>query len=258
MDEQSRKKLIIELRERINEMSSAVQLLSRSISERGGERETELLAVMEQDLYRLLRTVTHLELTGPEKPTVRARTVDAAGLCRDLGREVESALEMTGVGFQWDLRDESVLTQADDGLLELALLNLITNAVEHAGPRGHVSLRGDRRRGRMVYTVKDDGSGLERPGIQRDPYLKVPGGIGLGLAAARRCAEAHGGSVVLEDHGEGGGVSAVMSIPLRAEPANEGLRSPELRADRLGGFSHVLVELSPVLPAQAYLPRELD
>lgn len=256
MDQEQQKRLIMELRERVNDLLAAAQLLSPLVREKGDSRDVEHLLILNQALYRLIRTIRHIDLDREEELTLHLRYIDAAGLCRDLGREVEGLLPAAGVRFSWTSEEESLLTLADDALLEQALLNLIANAVEHAGPSGKVELRFARREGRVLFCVSDNGGGLTPSGPEADPYLKQPGGVGLGLSDARRIAEGHGGSLILENR-PGNGVQAVLSIPIRRPDGSTTVQTPMPRS-HLGGFSPVLVELSPVLPPTAFSPEDLD
>lgn len=257
MEDQTGDKLVQELREQVGNLLAASQLLTPLVREQGGKKEMDYLAMMNQSLYRLLRTIAHLELTQEKAPTFRPVTLDLAGLCLELGRKVETLAGQAGVEFRCELGEETLLTAADGGLVELALLNLISNAIEAAGPGGHVGLKLSRKGALAILTVRDDGPGLsKREEAGEDPYLKEAGGLGLGLAAARRTAALHGGALVLENREEGG-VRAVLSLPIRNQKEDI-VRSPRMGYDLTGGFSTALVELSRVLPYTVFMPETLD
>lgn len=256
MERQTGEKLVQELRGEVSNLLAAAQLLTPLVREQGSKKDLEYLAVMNQTLYHLLRTIAHLELSGERPPLCRKETLDLAGLCRELDRQVGPLAERMGVSFRCELECESLLTEADGMLMEQALLNLIANGMEAAGTGGHVTLRLSRKGEHAFLTVGDDGPGLREKELREDPLLKQPGGVGLGLFAARKIAALHGGALVLENREEKG-VRAVLSLPLGIEESGL-VKSPQMGYDRFGGFSTVLVELSRVLPRDAFLPDEVD
>ena len=249
-------KLIMELRSQVNDLLAATQLLTPLVREKGGAREGEYLASVNQSLYRLIRTVNHMELCREAEPAFRPRAIDLGGLCRDIGRQVELMAGELNISFEWEVDREGVLSLADDALLEQAILNLISNAVQAAGPGGKVKLRCKTDKERCTVLVKDSGAGLNLEKGE-DPFLKRPGGVGLGVSAARRAAQLHGGALMLED-GEEGGVLAVLSLPIRKPDKSEGVKEPPMGYDRTGGFSPLLVELSPLLPYRCYMPDDVE
>ena len=83
--------------------------------------------------------------------------------------------------------------------------NLIDNALKHGGDANVTLARGD---GVVIVDVQDDGPGI--PEDQREsvfePFVRLnegTSGAGLGLAAARSIARAHGGDVVIADSEKG-------------------------------------------------------
>ncbi len=87
----------------------------------------------------------------------------------------------------------------DAGQLGHLFLNVITNAVEAAGPGGWVEVRAaEKAPGRAVVEVLDSGPGPspEVAGRLFEPFVTGKReGVGLGLAVARQVAEAHGGAI---------------------------------------------------------------
>lgn len=259
MDKKRDLRFITELRERVNDLMAATQLLTPLVREKGDDRDREHLLILNQSLYRLIRTIRHVDLSQETDLSPELRLIDAAGLCRELGREVADLLALADVDFTWTLDMESLLTLADDALLEQALLNLITNAAEYAGPKGTVELRFSTQGDRAMFIVRDSGPGLQSPDpeAEADPFLKTPGGMGLGLNDARRIAQLHEGRLMLDSR-PGEGVQAVLSIPIRKGDASTVEAPFHFQRSHWGGFSPVLVELSPVLPPQAFAPEDIE
>jgi signal transduction histidine kinase len=83
--------------------------------------------------------------------------------------------------------------------LERALGNLVSNAVEAAGPTGTIEVAVSvARNAEVVIAVRDDGPGLPADVLPRvfDPYVTTKtAGTGLGLAIARQTVEAHDGTI---------------------------------------------------------------
>ena len=89
----------------------------------------------------------------------------------------------------------------DGGSIVGALLNLVLNAMEAAGPGGTVKiathLLGDRS-GTVEWNVQDNGPGptSEIAATMFEPFATTkPEGVGLGLAMCKRIAQRQGGDV---------------------------------------------------------------
>lgn len=112
-----------------------------------------------------------------------------------------------------------VALHCDAAQIERALVNLIVNALEAAGPEGSVWVRRDpsvHTDGLLRVVVEDDGPGITSELRHRifDPFFTTKDeGTGLGLAIVHRIAESNGGSVSMANRREGGAVF-VLSIPL--------------------------------------------
>jgi len=108
--------------------------------------------------------------------------------------------------------------RADPDQLEQLLINLVKNAAEAAAEtNGGVRigwLRPPRARLLEVF-VEDDGPGLPNTANLFVPFFTTkPQGSGIGLVLSRQIAEAHGGSLHLEDRKEARGCRAVLRLPV--------------------------------------------
>src|SRR3982751_4701213 len=121
--------------------------------------------------------------------------------------------------------------QGDGDQLEQLLINLIRNAVDAVRETGGgVTVGWHRLPGShpptMELWVEDEGPGLSNTSNLFVPFFTTkPGGSGIGLVLSRQIAEAHGGSLVLENRTDRQGCRASLRVPLHA--------SAQLRADNL-------------------------
>jgi signal transduction histidine kinase len=111
--------------------------------------------------------------------------------------------------------------QADREKLRRALLNLARNAVEASPDNGVVVLSGRRGGaddgGGALLEVLDRGPGLDEAARERlfRPFFTTKAqGTGLGLALAKKVADAHGGTLSLLPR-QGGGTLARLTVPER-------------------------------------------
>jgi two-component system, NtrC family, nitrogen regulation sensor histidine kinase NtrY len=109
--------------------------------------------------------------------------------------------------------DLEVLVDADQ--LEQALINLSRNAVEAQGDCvGRVIVAAHSRDNTLVITITDEGSGVANPDNLFVPFFTTkPGGSGVGLVLSRQIAEAHGGTLLLENRTDTHGAIATIEIP---------------------------------------------
>lgn len=118
------------------------------------------------------------------------------------------------VDLSLDLPKEPVMAHADAEGVELALSNLVENAIIHggAGPV-EIAVRPD-----AIVTVRDHGPGLPKNTIGRlfEPFWRgpgaAPGGTGLGLAIVERAQRAQGGRVEAR-MAQGGGAEFALIYP---------------------------------------------
>jgi PAS domain S-box-containing protein len=109
--------------------------------------------------------------------------------------------------------------RADLDQLEQLLINLVKNGADAALEVGGGGVRiGWRQAARTRFVevyVEDDGPGLPNTSNLFVPFFTTkPAGSGIGLVLSRQIAEAHGGTLWLENRAEARGCRALLRLPL--------------------------------------------
>jgi len=167
------------------------------------------LSLVEMHLKRFLDVVKTIEL---QRQPCRLDTIlrETAEL---LGPQCRHA--------QIDLRlasESEIMLDADAAQLSHLFLNVLTNAIEAAGPRGWVEVRWGISGQRAFAEIRDSGPGPAANVAERLFDAFVTGkreGVGLGLAVARQVAEAHGGSLTWSR--EANSTCFRVELPMRTE-----------------------------------------
>jgi PAS domain S-box-containing protein len=104
---------------------------------------------------------------------------------------------------------------ADSDQLEQLLINVIRNAVDASlETGGTVSVSWKVAGDSVEITIDDDGKGLPDTSNLFVPFFTTkPSGSGIGLALSRQIAEAHGGTISLENRQPGPGCRATLRLP---------------------------------------------
>ena len=104
---------------------------------------------------------------------------------------------------------------ADPDQLEQLLINLVRNAVDATlETGGRVWIDWEAVDGGVQVTVEDEGPGLPDTSNLFVPFFTTkPSGSGIGLALSRQIAEAHGGTLTLENRAGARGCRATLRLP---------------------------------------------
>lgn len=205
-----------QLRNGISGARLAVQLHARECQ----HGDPEGLRVALRQLHLLEANLKRFLALGRQETQKRERS--------SLTRLVSDAVELltpqsrhTNVELHWQPPTDAMDASVDTGQLEQMLLNVLHNAIEAAGPGGSVAVtidryrEGDSHASRCRIDVADSGPGPAKEIADRMFEVFVtskPEGVGLGLAAARQVAEAHGGR--LDWRREHGRTVFRMELPL--------------------------------------------
>jgi signal transduction histidine kinase len=114
--------------------------------------------------------------------------------------------------------------RADGDQLDQLLINLLRNAVDAAlETRGGVCIRWTRQNGTVAILIEDEGPGLPSSANLFVPFFTTkPQGSGIGLVLSRQIAEAHGGTLSLENRKNGKGCVATFRLTIDDAVRNTG------------------------------------
>jgi len=161
-----------------------------------------------EEVRKLERLVNQLaDLTRIESPgfKIELKAVEAASILAGQAQRFAktAAAQRIKITVGGDAIPAAPI-QADSGLLERALANLVDNAIRYGDPDSELFLRAERRGpDRLAFVV--DNSGLvdpqDRPRVfdrlYRGDRSRSTQGSGIGLSIALAIAQAHGGSLSL-------------------------------------------------------------
>jgi signal transduction histidine kinase len=205
-----------EIRNPLNALSLNLQLLRERLADPATPREplATKTDAMIAELERMDQLVTHLlEVSRGGAPDGRPTRID------DVARTVVDRMEGTARAAQVTIRHapgSRRVLPLDRALMDRAIHNIVRNAVEAAGPGGHVWITTRDDPHSTVVVVDDDGPGIrpeDRSRVFELFWTRKRGGTGLGLPLARRAVESHGGELEVLDR-PGGGARFVIHLPV--------------------------------------------
>ena len=197
-----------EVRNPLGGMDLFTGLLAEELA---GRQEGAHVARIRQELGTLERVVEEFLDYARARPLevqpvdLRLLLAEVSDLALPLARERDVALVVEAGGE----------ARADREKLRRAALNLVRNAVEASPRGGEVEIAARAAAGEAWLEVRDRGPGLSaeaRTRLFRPFFTTKERGTGLGLALAKKVADAHRGTLRLDDR-PGGGTVARLTIP---------------------------------------------
>ena len=181
-----------------------------------------LIQEQNQQLTHLVDDLRTLALVDAGELSLNKRKVDLA----EMGKETEARFApqtaAKNIRFSVHSNVNALIVQGDRERLRQIQDNLMQNALRYTPENGWVSIQFRKQAGNAIVSVHNSGPAIPEEALAhlferfyrgdkaRD---RASGGTGLGLAIARKLAEAHGGTLIGENHPEGGVVFKLV-LPL--------------------------------------------
>jgi signal transduction histidine kinase/ActR/RegA family two-component response regulator len=195
------------------------------------ERNAKAQARLIEDLLEVSRIVTG-------KLRLQIDTVDLAAIVDAAVEVVQPAATAKRLVLVTRIEVRPALTVADADRLQQVVWNLLSNAVKFTPADGSITIALQHRDGYLL-TVQDSGPGIDARFLPHmfEPFRQADGsasrehgGLGLGLAIAKRLVEMHGGTIRASGQsGEGVGATFEVHLPSAVDPsaAAPGASTPE-------------------------------
>ena len=181
-------------------------------------RQVRHLALLIDDLLDASRVTRGLV-------TVERRPEDLRDIVAAAVEQVTPQVQGRRHRLHVQVGDAPVGVSGDRKRLVQALANLLDNAAKYTPDGGRIELSLTQDAGEAVLLVRDDGMGVAPEMRERIFELfvqgqrgadRAQGGLGIGLALARRLVDLHGGSLSCASQGIGQGSEFRLRLPLAA------------------------------------------
>jgi signal transduction histidine kinase/ActR/RegA family two-component response regulator len=188
------------------------QALARSVIERQLSHMVRLIDDL-LDMSRITQNKLNLRL---ERITLETVIEQAIEVCRPLLDKFQHRLVT-------EFSSGPVYLDADPVRLVQVFQNLINNACKFTEKGGTITITTERRRRGVIVTVRDTGIGIPRNSLDEvfemfsqlhSERSRAGGGLGIGLALAKRLVELHHGEIEARSEGIGRGSQFVVRLPL--------------------------------------------
>jgi len=168
-------------------------------------RGLAVIAARSESLSRFMEA--YARLARLPQPKLQPLDIGAV-LARVVELETRTAVRMVA--------GPKVTIQADGDQIEQLLINLLRNAVDAAlETGGGVGVGWTKNAAHLDVIVQDEGPGLSNTSNLFVPFFTTkPGGSGIGLVLSRQIAEAHGGSLTVQNRQDRAGCEARLRLPL--------------------------------------------
>lgn len=221
-EEAERNRSLVEMQALVHDLKTPLSTVSGLVSLLGlapAVASDRRLASHVNRVDRAVATMTQMiaEILSPQS----ARWVEGEELIRYLRAQL-SAVDAPGAEVLFQVAGRLPRVRLNLLRVSRALLNLLTNALRAAGPRGRVRVRVAGTSRELRIRVRDWGAGMDEASARRafDAGFGLSGSSGMGLTFARRVVEGElGGRMTLKSL-MGRGTLVVVRIPA-APPGEE-------------------------------------
>jgi two-component system, OmpR family, sensor kinase len=237
------KELLANVSHELRTPLARIRMALELVREGDTKRAAGYLTDIEEDLVEVehllddITTTARLDLSrgtaGDPLPPLRKQRLSAQELVDAARARFEKRLP--GRKLLCRVDGQAPAIDADPMLLRRVLDNLLDNAAKFSDPETSIELAASRSEDdALLLAVQDRGIGIEESELGRifEPFYRTDrsrarstGGVGLGLALARRIASAHQGSITVESQPEKGSrflvtiPSAPSAPPASPQPA---------------------------------------
>jgi PAS domain S-box-containing protein len=240
-----------ELRNPLAPIRAAVQVMAKAPPDHPAQESLrQTIERQSAQLTRIVNDMVDVSRITRGAMSIEHAPVDMADVARRALEAAAPLVEGAKHKLEVKLPPQRVVVDGDVHRLTQLVTNLLNNAARYTPEGGRISLSVEADRSEAVLRVRDTGRGIEPQLLEsifdmfvqgRADAQRLGGGLGIGLALARKIAELHGGSLEAQSEGAGKGAQFTLRLAL-AQPQAISEDSPEPRLPRGTGQRVLIVD----------------
>jgi signal transduction histidine kinase len=153
-------------------------------------------------------SINLLSLSGPLR--LEMEEIDFKGVINEVIRRLDSKKVVINARIPDDIK-----LKADAELIGRAIYNILDNALDACREKGNVVISVEQKKKEINIIIKDTGVGMDKETLScifNLFFTKKDGGVGVGMAVAKRIIEAHNGDIRVKSK-PGKGSKFVIILP---------------------------------------------
>lgn len=202
-------------------LDGAMYLLESGLQKDKTERVREGWQDLKSIVGRVRKLVHNILFFAKERELKR-EPIQILNFVEDVAATLAPKIKSKGIEYVCDFDASMGEIEIDAGVLRLALINILENALDactddEARKAHRIDFRVQRNKNQIIFEVKDNGVGMDRE-IRESLFTlffssKGNKGTGLGLFIANKVVDQHGGKITV-DSTPGKGSSFRVTIPM--------------------------------------------
>ena len=218
-----------ELRTPLNAIGGYTDLLTMGLSGPITAQQQEQLGRIrrsQEHLLGIINDILNFSRLEAGQLTYNIAPVAISDVVEAVAQMIMPQAKAKGLKLDDEACRNGAVALADRSKVEQIVLNLVSNAVKFTASGGKITLACEVRRGRVVLTVLDTGSGIPKDKLDSifEPFVQVGRtltssreGAGLGLAISRDLARGMGGDISVDSR-IGVGSEFKLTLPAEDQP----------------------------------------
>ena len=249
-----------ELRNPLTPIVNAVAMLDRVASSHSGvARAKETIDRQSSQLVRLIDDLMDVSRVTQDRLELRREVVLLREVFELAFEAVRPMLIARNLHLTVNMPGDSIGLFVDPARLAQALTNILSNAVKYTDANGMIKVDVHNTFDAVRIEVSDTGIGIPTDQLEHvfemftrvyDHGSRMPAGLGIGLALARRLVELHGGSMTAHSAGVGQGSTFRLTLPRVVSSDSKHEQLLKVNADRSNSMAS-----APAVPLPMNTPR---
>jgi signal transduction histidine kinase len=223
-----------ELRNPLAPIRTCVDLMQQAPAKPPSAKMLEILDRQSSVLARLIDDLLDLSRIKQDKIELRPERIDLVDVVEAALTTCKPLVDERRHAVVFDAPTESIAAVADSVRMTQVICNLVNNAARYTPASGRIEVSCGTDGDDVFIRVRDNGIGIPAEWqntifdmfVQERVRTDGSGGLGLGLALARRLVAMHRGSIRVESAGRGHGSMFEVRIPQADSPRALAVRPP--------------------------------